>query len=151
MPSQRWETILEIGFFGGVGLLASALVLSSWRGPGSPRWRRFAHTGLLVASMAVSALTVLSFAEVLGPELMHLPFHHCLYCFVGNGRVPDSPVLIGNVAAGLFSAGWMALIGIFGPDDSHPWQTFYRRLGLFSVITLTAGLVMVAVHLGIAK
>ncbi|KHE91799.1 MAG: hypothetical protein SCABRO_02458 [Candidatus Scalindua brodae] len=39
-------------------------------------------------------IVIISFFENIGPTLMQLPLHHCIYCFMGKGIVPDAPVIL---------------------------------------------------------
>jgi len=139
-------------FFAGAPLLAAWLLVEARRG--APRSKRSAWTQsavLLLAAVGLASASLLVFSEVLAPLLMRLPFHHCLYCLLFNGRVPDAPLIVGNLAVGSFSAGWAAVLQAamqFDSPASAAWQ-WHRRLCRVGAATLTASVLMVAIHMAV--
>ncbi|MBM4054971.1 MAG: hypothetical protein FJ264_09960 [Planctomycetes bacterium] len=94
-------------------------------------------------------VTILSFIEIIAPKLMQLPFHHCLYCFIGNGMVPDAPLILGLFIIGLFSIGWMNILCLICKNSKTPQVTeiFVARINSLSAFCLLASLIMVTIHL----
>jgi hypothetical protein len=90
---------------------------------------------------------ILSQIEVFAPKLMHLPFHHCLYCLWQY--VPDSIVMYSLFILGTFSVGWGFTTDLFGKigeaSDSLPY--YLRRIYWFAFFFLSAALVMLIIHL----
>jgi hypothetical protein len=139
-------------FFVGVPLLAVWLLVKSWRG--APRSTRLAcaeSTLLLLAAAGLASAALLALAEVLAPLLMRLPFHHCLYCLLFNGRAPDAPLIVGNLVVGSFTAGWAAVLQAALQSESPAAAAWYwhRRLCRIGAATLTASVLMVAIHLAV--
>jgi hypothetical protein len=141
-------------FFAGAPLLAGWLLVQSRRG--APRSRRLAlleSTLLGVAAAGLASAALLAFSEVLAPLLMRLPFHHCLYCLLFNGRAPDAPLIAANVAAGCFAAGWAGVLQAAlatEPPAVAAWQ-WHRRLCRIGAATLAASVLMVVIHLAVYR
>ena len=82
------------------------------------------ETGLLLtAAIVLPIVSVSEFSEVLSPLLMRLPFHHCIYCLVSNGQPPDAPIIVGNLAVGIFATGWAAILGAVLCVEAPPTAT----------------------------
>jgi len=154
LPSSACQAVLNTLFFGGVPLLAVwLLVRSRWRTPRSKGFARAQCVLLLVAAAGVATAALLEFSQVLAPLLMRLPFHHCLYCLLLNGRAADAALIVGNLAVGSFAAGWAALLcPALQTTSSAPaaWH-WHRRLCLLGATTLLASLLMVAIHLAVHR
>jgi hypothetical protein len=141
-------------FFGGVPLLAVWLLVQSWRG--APRSKRLALAEsalLLVAVVGLASAALLAFSEVLAPLLMRLPFHHCLYCLLLNGRAPDAPLIVANLAIGSFAAGWAAVLQAALQAESSSAAAWHwrRQLCRVGATTLSASVLMVAIHLAVYR
>jgi hypothetical protein len=102
--SAHYHGILMAGYHGfnlGLAGLMGILV-----------WRRRAGRPLLwlvaLAALANGAVTYGAFKEYLGPRLMHLPDHHCLYCLLQYR--PASILILGLFILGSFSAMWPLLL-----------------------------------------
>ncbi|MBM4325475.1 MAG: hypothetical protein FJ115_18150, partial [Deltaproteobacteria bacterium] len=67
---------------------------------------------LCLFSIVNAVLFLLSQIEVFAPRMMHLPFHHCLYCLWQY--VPDSIVMYLLFILGTFSVGWGFTTELFG-------------------------------------
>ena len=82
---------------------------------------------------------------------MRLPFHHCLYCLLLNGRAPDAPLMVANLMIGGFAAGWAAVLGAALPMDSSPPAALHlhRRLCIVGATGLLASVLMVVIHLAV--
>jgi len=90
-----------------------------------------------------------AYIENFAPRLMQLPYHHCIYCFMGRGIVPDAPIMLGLFVIGTFAIGWMGILRIICRDKET--QLLTERLVLkvnnLSAFCFLASLIMVTVHL----
>jgi hypothetical protein len=104
--------------------------------------------GLLSLFAILNAFVfLLSQIEVFAPRMMHLPFHHCLYCLWQY--VPDSIVLYLLFILGTFSVGWgftTALLGRQG-EAADLLPGYLRRIYSFAFFFLLASLIMLIIHL----
>jgi hypothetical protein len=94
-------------------------------------------------------VVIFSFFENIAPRLMQLPYHHCIYCFMGNGTVPDAPIILGSFIIGTFGIGWMGILRILYKDkEVRPaTERLIRKVNSLSAFCLLASLIMVTVHL----
>jgi len=153
LPGPVAGIALNALFFAGIPLLAFWLIVQ-------PRRRTVRHTAvaltentlLLAAAAGLALASLAEFSEVLAPLLMRLPFHHCLYCLMINRNVPDSPLMIANLAIGIFAAGWAAMLGLCMPAESEtpPVLPLHRQMCLLGATTLLASVLMVVIHLAVA-
>ena len=152
MPAADRRTSLNVTFFAAVPLLAFWLL---WRSRRRVQFRPsigLMETGLLLtAAIVLPIVSVSEFSEVLSPLLMRLPFHHCIYCLVSNGQVPDAPIIVGNLAVGIFATGWAAILGAVLCVEVPPTATLqlHDRLCRIGLATLLSSVLMIAIHLAI--
>ncbi|MDR4499369.1 MAG: hypothetical protein MRK02_15850 [Candidatus Scalindua sp.] len=94
-------------------------------------------------------IVIISFFENIGPTLMQLPLHHCIYCFMGKGIVPDAPVILGLFAIGTFAIGWMGIIRLICRNgETQPvTERLLRKVNGLSAFCLSAFITMVTIHL----
>ncbi len=148
------RTIIGGLFFAGLPLLAVWMLIEARRGARRSKRLAWAESALLlVAAVGLGSVALLALAEVLAPLLMRLPFHHCLYCLLFNGRAPDAPLIMGNLAVGIFAAGWAAVLQAALRSESPAaaaWH-WHRRLCRIGAATLTASALMVAIHLAVYR
>jgi hypothetical protein len=90
---------------------------------------------------------ILSQIEVFAPKLMHLPFHHCLYCLWQY--VPDSIVMYLLFILGTFSVGWGFTTILFGShgEAADLLPGYLRKIYWFAFFFLSAFLIMLVIHL----
>ncbi len=90
---------------------------------------------------------VLSQIEVFAPLMMHLPFHHCLYCLWQY--VPDSILMYLLFILGTFSVGWGFTTDLFGKigEASDLLPKYLRKIYRFAFLFLLASFVMLIIHL----
>jgi hypothetical protein len=90
---------------------------------------------------------LLSQVEVFAPAMMHLPFHHCLYCLWQY--VPDSIVMYLLFILGTFSVGWGFTTELFGRhgDTVELLTVFLKKIYTFAFFFLSAFLIMLIIHL----
>ena len=110
--------------------------------------RRRPVLGLLfLFSLLNAMLFLLSQIEVFAPVMMHLPFHHCVYCLWQY--VPDSIVLFALFSLGTFSVGWGFTTDLFGKigEASDSLPNYLRKIYWFAFFFLSAALIMLIIHL----
>ncbi len=122
----------------------------------SRKWQSLAllSRNVMLCSQAVLAvanipIVIISFFENIGPMLMQLPLHHCIYCFMGKGIVPDAPVILGLFAIGTFSIGWMVILRFICGNGETQLVTgnLIRKVNGLGVFCLLAFILMVTIHL----
>lgn len=147
--TRRW--LLQSAFFAGAAVLVLWLLAKPVPGGGRRR-RWFVAENMLLgaASLGFAVASLAAFAEVFASRLMQLPFHNCVYCLVTNGRVPDAPVILANVTLGAFAAAWAAMLGIAWKRSAPVPESLMRRMRVAGATMLSAAVLMVLVHLGVA-
>ena len=102
---------------------------------------------IFLFSLFNTILFLLSQIEVFAPAMMHLPFHHCLYCLWQY--VPDSTVMYLFFILGTFSVGWGFTTDLFGRygDTVELLPVFLRKIYTFAFFFLSASLIMLIIHL----
>jgi len=90
---------------------------------------------------------LLSQIEVFAPRMMHLPFHHCLYCLWQY--VPDSIIMYLLFILGTFSVGWGFTTELFGRqgEAADLLPGYLRKIYWFAFFFLSAFLIMLIIHL----
>ncbi len=109
-------------------------------------WRRGIFAFLFLFAFANGILFVLSQIEVFAPAMMHLPFHHCLYCLWQY--VPDSIVMYLLFILGTFSVGWGFTTELFGKigEASDLLPNYLRKIYWFAFFFLSASLLILIIH-----
>ena len=89
----------------------------------------------------------LAFIELISPELMKLPYHHCLYCLVQY--VPDAWFIIGLFFLGCFGPAWALTLCLIGTETKNDdaLNIYVNRLYLFTATCLGLSLLMVSIHI----
>jgi len=102
---------------------------------------------LFLFSILNASLFLLSQIEVFAPAMMHLPFHHCLYCLWQY--VPDSILLFGSFSLGTFSVGWGFTTELFGRKEevADLLPVYLRKIYLIAFFFLSASFIMLITHL----
>ena len=102
---------------------------------------------LFLFSFLNAILFLLSQIEVFAPAMMHLPFHHCLYCLWQY--VPDSIAMYLFFILGTFSVGWGFTTDLFGKigEASDSLPNYLRKIYSFAFFFLSASLIMLIIHL----
>ncbi len=102
---------------------------------------------LFLFSLLNAILFLLSQIEVFAPRMMHLPFHHCLYCLWQY--VPDSIIMYLLFILGTFSVGWAFTTDLFGKigEASDLLPNYLRKIYSFAFFFLSASLIMLVIHL----
>jgi len=135
-PLQAFFFITHLALIGFIGV---SLKFKTFRKP---------ILGLLFLFSFLNAiLFLLSQIEVFAPAMMHLPFHHCLYCLWQY--VPDSIVMYLLFILGIFSVGWGFTTELFGThgETADLLPIYLRKIYWFAFFFLSASLVMLIIHL----
>jgi hypothetical protein len=98
--SAHYQGILMAAYHGFNLGLAGLIGLLVWKNNTRRVWLMLAAGGALLNG----AITYAAFKEYLGPRLMHLPDHHCLYCMFQYR--PVSIVIVGFFVLGSYLAVW---------------------------------------------
>lgn len=106
----------------------------------------YSQYALGIINIPVVICTVL---ENIAPRLMQLPYHHCIYCFMGNGMVPDAPIMLGLFVIGTFAIGWMGILRLLCRDTETQFVTekLLMKVNTLSAFCLLASVIMVTVHI----
>lgn len=115
-------------------------------------WKRVTVSIALAMGIANAFVVILSLFEVIAPRLMLLPYHHCLYCFIGNGFVPDAPIILGLFVLGTYGVGWIPLLNFICKsyvknDIEIIVDSALKKLLSFSILCLLGAVIMVSTHL----
>ncbi len=143
----EYDQVLWGVYYGGnlvmVGLLIFVLLLLALH-RGGVAW---GLATVFMGAVANVVLTVMAAIEVLAPRLMHLPFHHCLYCLVQN--VADAPLFAALFIVGTSCclAGWPLWLLARSWAAGAPLLRMERRLMQTACLFLAGSLVMITVHL----
>jgi hypothetical protein len=102
---------------------------------------------VLLFSILNALLFLLSQIEVFAPAMMHLPFHHCLYCLWQY--VPDSIGMYLFFILGTFSVGWGFTTDLFGKigEASDLLPYYLRKIYWFAFFFLSASFILLIIHL----
>jgi hypothetical protein len=102
---------------------------------------------LFLFSLLNALLFLLSQIEVFAPAMMHLPFHHCLYCLWQY--VPDSIAMFLFIILGTFSVGWGFTTDLFGKigEASDLLPNYLRKIYWFAFFFLSASFILLVIHL----
>jgi len=137
--SQSLQVFFFITHFSLVGFIGVSLRFGMFRRPVSVL--------LFLVAILNGLLFILSQIEVFAPTLMHLPFHHCLYCLWQY--VPDSIVMYLLFILGTFSVGWGFTTNLFGEigEASDLLPNYLRKIYWFAFFSLSVFLVILVIHL----
>lgn len=104
--------------------------------------------GQMVIGMVNIPVVIYTTIEYLAPKLMQLPYHHCIYCLMGNGMVLDAPVIFGLFVLGVFAIGWMGLLKLLcrHSDAAVKTEQLVLKINSVAAFSLLASLIMVTVH-----
>ncbi len=94
-------------------------------------------------------LVIYTYFENIAPRLMQLPYHHCIYCFMGNGTVPDAPIMLGLFVIGTFGIGWMGILRFLCRNEEIRLvaKRLLVKVNSLSLFCLLASMIMVTIHL----
>jgi hypothetical protein len=111
--SPKYRHVL-IGAYHGINIILVGLL-------GIMIWRKYIKRLLLSLMVFIVLINGLisygAFKEHLGPRIMHLPDHHCLYCLFQYR--PISIAIIGLLILGYFLAMWPRLLCRFESEEAR--------------------------------
>jgi hypothetical protein len=140
--AQALQVLFFITHIALIGFVGLSLIL------GKTLFQKRLVLGLLFLFALLNAiLFLLSQIEVFAPNIMHLPFHHCLYCLWQY--VPDSIAMYLFFILGTFAVGWgftTALLGRVGEAAEHLLR-YLRKIFSFAFFFLSLSLIMLIIHL----
>jgi len=148
---RNFQKILFIVYYATNILLISLLFTSM-----SKKWVSVASLPrkiVLYSQYAIGIINIpvviYTFIENIAPRLMQLPYHHCIYCFMGNGMVPDAPIMLGLFVIGTFAIGWMGILRLLCRDTEAQSVTekLIIKVNNLSAFCLLASVIMVTIHL----
>lgn len=111
--------------------------------------RKIVLYSLAIIGIVNIPIVIYTHIENIVPRLMQLPYHHCIYCFMGKGVVPDAPVMLGLFVIGTFAIGWMGILRMLCMNAETQPVTEYllKKVNSLSAFCLLASLMMVTIHL----
>lgn len=114
-----------------------------------PLYRKIILYGQAVVGAINIPVVIYAFIENIVPRLMQLPYHHCIYCFMGNGLVPDAPVMLGLFVIGTFAIGWMGILRLFciATETQMVTERVLVKVNSLSAFCLLGSIIMVTIHL----
>lgn len=115
----------------------------------TPKYRMIILYSQGIVGIINIPVVIYTFIENIAPRLMQLPYHHCIYCFMGNGMVPDAPIMLGLFVIGTFAIDWMVIIRLLC-KNGEAWLITERlllKVNNLSAFCLLASLIMVTIHL----
>lgn len=116
-------------------------------------WLSLSENSIFYSQAAIAIINIpvviFSFFEIIAPSLMQLPYHHCIYCFMGNGTVPDAPIILGLFIIGTFAVGWMGILRFLCKHgEVQPIkERLLVKINTIAAFCLLASLGMVTIHL----
>ncbi|MFN3532137.1 MAG: hypothetical protein ACK41Q_06420 [Candidatus Brocadia sp.] len=115
----------------------------------SPLSRKIILYGQAVIGTINIPVVIYAFIENIVPRLMQLPYHHCIYCFMGNGMVLDAPVMLGLFVIGTFAIGWMGILRLFcmTTETRIITERLLVKVNSLSAFCLSGSIIMVTIHL----
>jgi len=141
--------ILEISYFVGNFVLIGLVGFMLWgKKLETPSRRKGIPLGLIFLFAIVNGfIFVLSQIETLAPKIMHLPYHHCLYCIWQY--VPDSIAMYLFFIIGTFAVGWGFTADAIGRkgEAAEILPRYLKGIYGVALFCLSASLVMVIIHL----
>lgn len=111
--------------------------------------RKIVVYSLAIVGVVNIPIVIYTHIENIVPRLMKLPYHHCIYCFMGKGVVPDAPIILGLFVVGTFAIGWMGILRMLclNAETQHVTEHLLKKVNGLSAFCLLASLTMVTIHL----
>lgn len=147
---KNFQKILFIVYYV-TNIILIALLFTSL----SKKWASLAslRKSVLYSQYAIGIINIpvviYTYIEIIAPRLMQLPYHHCIYCFMGNGMVPDAPIMLGLFVIGTFTIGWMGILRLTCIKGAAQPVTerLLSKVNNVSVFCFLASIIMVTIHL----
>jgi len=98
-------------------------------------------------ALANAVVTIFAMFEVIAPRVMHLPYHHCIYCMWQY--VPTSILMTALFITGTFSPGWALILYITGrhSETTTLLEGYLKNLFLLGIASTGASAVMATAYL----
>lgn len=144
------KALLAVYYTINIILIASLFVSRSGKWTAlTPLPKNIMLYGQLVVGSFNVPIVIYSFIEIIAPKLMQLPLHHCIYCFIGRGIVPDSPIILGLFAIGTFAIGWMGILRLVcrNKETRLTTENLINKVNTLSAFCLLSSVLMVTVHM----
>jgi len=102
---------------------------------------------LLILVLINSVIGTFAFIELIAPQLMGLPFHHCLYCLVQN--VIDAPLFVALFILGNSMLGALYPVWLLASKwaENPAMIALLSRLLLLGTLCISGSLLMITTHL----
>jgi hypothetical protein len=97
-------------------------------------------------SLLNAVIAVFAILEVIAPEVMNMPLHHCIYCMWQYS--PDSILMSAFLVIGTFAPGWALMLVLTGrhKDTADAMTRYLKKLYIIGIIGLSASLAIVTAH-----
>jgi hypothetical protein len=102
---------------------------------------------LLILVLINCVIATFAFIEVIAPQLMALPFHHCLYCLVQN--VMDAPLFVSLFILGNSMLGALFPVWLLAKKwaENLAMTALLSRLSFMGSLCVSGSLLMITTHL----
>lgn len=142
-----YQQALLPAYYGGNLITIAVLARLFWEMRKGRPLKFFSMAGLFTIALVNGIVSLFAFVEVLGPRLMGLSFHHCLYCLLG--LVTDAPIFLGLLILGTFAALGIPVVYLLSINNSEPGRLnrILKKLVVLAAICLAVSLEMVSIHL----
>ena len=102
---------------------------------------------LFLLALLNTIIGTFAFIEVIAPRLMHLPFHHCMYCMVQ--KVLDAPVFVSLFISGNALAAAIYPVHLLAANWAEEKQltALNKKLLFFGMLFLSGNLLMITTHI----
>jgi len=148
---RHFQKILFILYYlTNIVLLALLFTSLSKKWPSlAPSTRKIILYSQAVMGIINIPIVIYAYIENIAPRLMQLPYHHCIYCFMGNGMVPDAPIMLGLFVIGTFAIGWMGILHLLciNKETQPVVDRLLTKVNSLSTFCLLASVIMVTIHL----
>lgn len=147
---KEYMNNLNIIFWISTSLIIS-LLITAFKIRWEKRSRKKSLFSFLVFIFSIYYLLIflLTQIEVHAPQIMGLPYHHCIYCLWQY--VPDSIIIYLLIILGICLNGWAFILLSLGntKETSQSVGRYPRKMYSLSIFFITISILMILIHLGI--
>jgi hypothetical protein len=145
----EYKQTLEISYFVANLILIGLIGYIQWgkKLETTSPWKRISLGLISLFAIINGFIFILSQIEAIAPKIMHLPYHHCLYCLWQY--VPDSIAIYLLFILGTFAVGWAFTTDAIGRkgEAAEILPRYLKGIYGLALFCLSASLVMVIIHL----